>query len=383
MHTCIHAYRWYFGDIKQEEAEKRLFQSCNRSGAYLVRCNDGRFTLSVRKHKLVKHYRIFCPDSKAFFLIQRVQFPSLEALIAHYSLNVEGLCIVLIQPCRDEIHEWEIDRQQIQLIRRLGVGQFAVVWEALLNKTTSVAVKMLQKDDASTSRNFLQVAELMKKLHHPKLIQLYAVSTTEQPIHIVMELMKHRSLLQYLQQGEGQKLLLPDIINMSMQVASGMAYLEENHYIHRNLAARSVLVGAHNICKIGGLKMAQFVGDKEDQVYIAPQGEKIAIKWTAPEATLNHRFSIKSDVWAFGILLTEFLTQGRTPYPGMTSTEVMVRVEQGYVMPRLPNCPIGLYSIMLCCWERDPAQRKSFGVLYTQLDDYFTDDEDYQDILSI
>ena len=331
----------------------------------------------------MKHYRIFCPDSKAFFLTQRIQFPSLEALIAHYSLNTEGLCTVLLQPCRDEIHESEIDRRQIQLIRRLGAGQFTVVWEALLNKTASVAVKMLQKDDASASRIFLQEAELMKKLHHPKLIQLFAVSTMEQPIYIVMELMKHRSLLHYLQQGEGQKLLLPDIINMSMQVASGMAYLEKNHYIHRNLTARSVLVGAHNICKIGGLQMAQFVGDKKDQVYIAQKGEKIAIKWTAPEATLNHHFSIKSDVWAFGILLTEFLTQGRPPYPGMTNAEVMTRAEHGYLMPRLPNCPIALYSIMLCCWEGNPAQRKSFGDLYTRLDDYFTDDEDYQDILNI
>jgi fyn-related kinase len=42
----------------------------------------------------------------------------------------------------------------------------------------------------------------------------------------------------------------------------------------------------------------------------------------APEAALMNRFSIKSDVWAFGILLTELVTYGRIPYPGMTNAEV-------------------------------------------------------------
>lgn len=46
------------------------------------------------------------------------------------------------------------------------------------------------------------------------------------------------------------------------------------------------------------------------------QGAKFPIKWTAPEAALFGRFTIKSDVWSFGILLTELITKGRVPYPG-------------------------------------------------------------------
>lgn len=45
-------------------------------------------------------------------------------------------------------------------------------------------------------------------------------------------------------------------------------------------------------------------------------GAKFPIKWTAPEAALYGRFTIKSDVWSFGILLTELTTKGRVPYPG-------------------------------------------------------------------
>lgn len=48
-------------------------------------------------------------------------------------------------------------------------------------------------------------------------------------------------------------------------------------------------------------------------------GAKFPIKWTAPEAALYGKFTIKSDVWSFGILLTELITKGRVPYPGIFS----------------------------------------------------------------
>lgn len=56
---------------------------------------------------------------------------------------------------------------------------------------------------------------------------------------------------------------------------------------------------------------------KEDE-YEARVGARFPIKWTAPEAANYSKFSIKSDVWSFGILLTELVTYGRIPYPGMT-----------------------------------------------------------------
>ena len=104
-------------------------------------------------------------------------------------------------------------------------------------------------------KDFLCEAQIMKKLRHPKLIQvmmmmmmitmmmmmvlqLYAVCTNEEPIFIITELMKNGSLLEYLQ-GKGRTLKLTQLIDMAAQVAAGMAYLESQNYIHRDLAARS------------------------------------------------------------------------------------------------------------------------------------------------
>ena len=94
--------------------------------------------------------------------------------------------------------------------------------------------------------DFLAEAQIMKKLRHPKLIQLYAVCTLEEPIYIITELMKNGSLLDFLQ-GKGRTLKLPQLIDMAAQIASGMAYLESQNYIHRDLAARNVLVGENNV----------------------------------------------------------------------------------------------------------------------------------------
>lgn len=94
--------------------------------------------------------------------------------------------------------QWEIDRSSLKFVRKLGSGQFGDVWEGLWNNTTPVAIKTL-KSGTMDPKDFLAEAQIMKKLRHSKLIQLYAVCTVEEPIYIITELMKHGSLLDYLQ----------------------------------------------------------------------------------------------------------------------------------------------------------------------------------------
>jgi len=55
--------------------------------------------------------------------------------------------------------------------------------------------------------------------------------------------------------------------------------------------------------------------DSDENVYEAKEGTKFPVKWTAPEAIHDNKFTIKSDVWSFGILLYEIMTFGSMPYP--------------------------------------------------------------------
>ena len=97
--------------------------------------------------------------------------------------------------------------------------------------------------------DFLTEAQIMKKLRHPRLIQLYAVCTMEEPIYIITELMKNGSLLEYLQ-GKGRTLKLPQLINMAANIASGMAYLEQQNYIHRYKVVLKTCTGKLNLSKL-------------------------------------------------------------------------------------------------------------------------------------
>lgn len=74
--------------------------------------------------------------------------------------------------------------------------------------------------------------------------------TIGEPIFIITELMVNGCLLDFLHGPEGEKLRLPQFIDMATDVAAGMSYLEANNYIHRDLAARNVLVGENNVCKV-------------------------------------------------------------------------------------------------------------------------------------
>ncbi|KAK6179772.1 hypothetical protein SNE40_012057 [Patella caerulea] len=375
---------WYFGKIKRVEAEKKLLSPENEHGAYLIRDSESRrndYSLSVRDGDTVKHYRIRQLDEGGFFIARRVTFKTLSELVDHYSTDSDGLCVNLRKPCSqvekpqtvglsyNTKDQWEIPKNSLKLIRKIGHGQFGEVWEGLWNNTTPVAIKTL-KPGTMDPKDFLAEAQIMKKLRHTKLIQLYAVCTQDEPIFIITELMKNGSLLEYLQ-GKGRSLKLPQLIDVAAQIACGMAYLESQNYIHRDLAARNILVGDTNHVKIADFGLARVI--KEDE-YEARVGARFPIKWTAPEAANYNRFTIKSDVWSFGILLTEIVTYGRVPYPGMTNAEVLHQVEHGYRMPTPPACPKSLYEIMLECWRKDELERPTFETLQWKLEEFFTMD---------
>ncbi|XP_038618698.1 tyrosine-protein kinase FRK [Tachyglossus aculeatus] len=388
----LQAEQWFFGAIKRVDAEKQLLYSGNEPGAFLIRESEsqkGDYSLSVLDGQVVKHYHIKSHDEGGFFLTDRCIFPTLKSFVDHYSTDRDGLCIRLRDPCLKKkipapfdlsymtSDQWEIDHSSLQLLKHLGSGQFGEVWEGLWNNTTSVAVKML-KPGSMNPTDFLREAQILKNLRHPNVIQLYAVCTLEDPIYIITELMRHGSLQEYLQNDGGCSILLTQQLDMAIQVAAGMTYLESQNYIHRDLAARNVLVGDHSTYKVADFGLSRVFkpvecdkGDPESEggIYEEAQGMKLPVKWMAPEAIHAKKFSIKSDVWSFGILLYEIMTYGKTPYTGMNGAMVIQKLNQGFRLPLPPNCPLPLYDIMVRCWASDPKERPGFGELYDLLED--------------
>nr|XP_057906834.1 proto-oncogene tyrosine-protein kinase Src isoform X3 [Doryrhamphus excisus] len=382
----IQAEEWYFGKITRRDSERLLLNLENRRGTFLVRESEttkGAYCLSVldydnTKGLNVKHYKIRKLDSGGFYITSRTQFATLQQLVNHYRKHSDGLCHSLSDICpvlkpqtqglaKDA---WEIPRESLRLDLKLGQGCFGEVWMGTWNGTTRVAIKTL-KPGTMSPEAFLQEAQVMKKLRHEKLVQLYAV-VSEEPIYIVTEYMGKGSLLDFLKGDMGKMLRLPQLVDMASQIASGMAYVERMNYVHRDLRAANILVGENLVCKVADFGLARLIEDNE---YTARQGAKFPIKWTAPEAAHFGRFTIKSDVWSFGILLTELATKGRVPYPGMVNREVLDQVERGYRMPCPAECPESLHELMLTCWRKEPEERPTFEYLQGFLEDYFTSTE--------
>jgi fyn-related kinase len=293
---------------------------------------------------------------------------------------MDGLCSRLANPCTRvqkpfiAKDNWEIPRKELQKGDRLGSGRFGEVYKGFWNKKTLVAIKTPKADTADVEQ-FLKEAQVMKTLVHPKLVQLYGLCTKGEPMFIVIELMKNGALLDYLKSEKGKKLTIKNLVDMAAQVAEGMAYLEKKNYIHRDLAARNVLVGEDNIVKVADFGLARGI---PDDIYEAKIGAKLPIKWTALEALSHNKYTIKSDVWSFGILLTELVTYGATPYVGMSNQEVIQQLSNGYRMKCPNGCPIELYELMFQCWHRDPMKRPTFDSLHFLLESFFKG-QDYQD----
>ena len=379
-HAMCTSYSWYFRVFSNEN---QLLQAPNIHGSFLVR--DGEtskgYSLLLRVEHIVKKYKIHKTDDEKYFIVKRKSFDTLQQLVTFYSNNDAGLPVKLKSPCviaedlrtiglsKSVYKQWKIPRCSLLFHKQLGRGQLGEVWEAVWNKTTPVAVKTLNPGIINLP-DFLKEVTALRKLHHRNVLQLYAVCIQEELIYIITELMKQGNLLNYLFTG-GRTLKLPQLVNMAAQVAAGMAYLEKNNIIHGKIAARNILLSDHLICRVGCFSITNTVRKYDNTMLHRLQ---IAIKWASPEVMKFGYFTIKSDVWSFGILLYELVTHGGEPYPTIEAHKAMdMVIKSGYRMPCPTDCPQNLHKIMMKCWDNDASCRPTFETLQWQLEEYFVD----------
>lgn len=375
---------WYHGQISRDTAEYLLSSGIN--GSFLVRdsfTHPGSRSISLRYEGRVYHYRIN-QESGRYYITSDCSFSTLAKLIHHHSMHVKGLITTLLYPAPKQvdpnailenpsatnIDAWEIDRNEIVIRQQLGVGQWGVVNEAIWTKhNIRVAVKSLKEEMMHLEAEFLEEAELMKSMRHPNLVQLLGVCTRQTSnncrIYIITEFMTKGNLLDHLRNCDHDLVNGFVLMYMATQICSAMSYLESKNYIHRDLAARNCLVSDNHLVKVADFGLTRKV--EPDDIYTAHVGAKFPIKWTAPEGLAYNKFSSKSDVWSFGVLLWEIATYGMTPYPGVELSDVFYTLNSGHRMSRPTGCPGPIHELMQQCWAWEPSDRPTFWELQERL----------------
>ncbi|XP_070074461.1 protein sevenless [Drosophila takahashii] len=285
----------------------------------------------------------------------------------------------------------QINWSQLKLLRFLGSGAFGEVYEGQLQTEDSeepqrVAIKSLRKG-ASEFAELLQEAQLMSNFKHENIVCLVGICFDTESISLIMEHMEAGDLLSYLRAARATStqepqplagLSLSELLAMCIDVANGCSYLEDMHFVHRDLACRNCLVtesaagtDRRRTVKIGDFGLARDIYKSD---YYRKEGEGLLpVRWMSPESLVDGIFTTQSDVWAFGVLCWEILTLGQQPYAARNNFEVLAHVKEGGRLQQPPMCPEKLYALLLLCWRTDPWERPSFRRCFSTLHAISTD----------
>ncbi|KAF3320875.1 putative receptor-like protein kinase [Carex littledalei] len=196
---------------------------------------------------------------------------------------------------------------------KLGEGGFGAVYKGTLPNGEEVAVKRLSQSSAQGLEELKNELVIVAKLKHKNLVRVVGVCLEGQEKLLVYEFLPNRSLDTFLFDNERrQELDWIKRLAIINGIARGLLYLHEEsqlNIIHRDLKASNILLDSHMNPKISDFGLARlFLVDQTVHVTRRVVG---TFGYMAPEYALHGRYSIKSDVFSFGVLLLEIITGKR------------------------------------------------------------------------
>ncbi|XP_060180055.1 uncharacterized protein LOC132609881 isoform X1 [Lycium barbarum] len=256
------------------------------------------------------------------------------------------------------IVDCEILWEDISLKEEIGRGSYGVVYHGIWNGS-DVAVKVYFANQCSeeTLLDYKKEVEIMKRLRHPNvLLFMGAVFSQEKPA-IVTEFLPRGSLFKTLH-GNSQPLDFRRRLRMALDVARGMNYLHRRNppIVHRDLKSSNLLVDKSWTVKVGDFGLSRF----RDATFLTTKSGRGTPQWMAPEVLRNEPSTEKSDVFSFGVILWELMTES-IPWSNLNSVQVVGVV--GFMDRRLEipeNLDTRVSAIINDCWQSNPALRPSF-----------------------
>uniref|UniRef100_A0A672S3C7 Receptor protein-tyrosine kinase n=1 Tax=Sinocyclocheilus grahami TaxID=75366 RepID=A0A672S3C7_SINGR len=264
-----------------------------------------------------------------------------------------------------KVHARILRGSELRKIKPLGSGVFGTVHKGVWipeGDTVKIPVAIKTIQDRTGRQTFQEITDhmlAMGSLDHPYIVRLLGICPGTS-LQLVTQLSPQGSLLEHIRQRR-ESLNPQRLLNWCVQIAKGMYYLEEQRMVHRNLAARNILLKSDFMVQIADYGIADLLYP-DDKKYFFNE-INTPIKWMALESILFRRYTHQSDVWSYGVTVWEMMSYGAEPYSAMRAQEVPDLLEKGERLSQPQICTIDVYMVMVKCWMIDENVRPTFKEL--------------------
>ncbi len=245
-----------------------------------------------------------------------------------------------------------------QIIRSIGEGGMANVYlayDTILDR--NVAVKVLRGDlagDEKFVRRFQREAISASSLSHPNIVEMYDVGEDDGKYFIVMEYLEGVTLKTLIKKRK--KLTLAEVIDIMLQLTSGIACAHESYIIHRDIKPQNILMLDNGLVKITDFGIAMALNNSELTQTNSVMG---SVHYLPPEQANGTGATVKSDIYSLGILMFEALT-GQLPFKGENAVEIAIKQMRDpipSVCEMNPEIPQSIENIILKATAKNPKNR--------------------------
>ncbi|CAL2027334.1 unnamed protein product [Caenorhabditis brenneri] len=307
---------------------------------------------------------VFCETTRPF--------DSITDLIAYYTKNT-GACSQGTFQLKNPILQqpWEFMHSDVTVGKVLGEGAFGKVCAGTLKlkdgSTVDVAIKMT-KVSAFLSKmkikEMMNEARFIRNFNHKNVVRLYGVAHDEQPLYILLELVKGGSLQDHMKKAKekGQTVSIAERIKFCCGAGRGIDYLHQNHCIHRDIAARNCLLH-ENVVKI-----TDFGLSRTGPSYKMKTSCKLPVKWLAPETLSTFCFTYATDVYSWGVACYEVFADGCEPFEGVSNAVVKADITGSKFLQMPSNTPEAVKKYIATFVFVEAARRASMSMAVAEFD---------------
>ncbi|GMP75203.1 hypothetical protein CsSME_00032377 [Camellia sinensis var. sinensis] len=301
--------------------------------------------------------------------------------------DIVGNEITSVQSLQFDLATIQVATNNFSDHNKIGQGGFGSVYKGILTNGQEIAVKRLSRKSGQGAEEFKNEAVLVAKLQHRNLVRVLGFCLEGEEKILIYEFVPNKSLDYFLfDPQEQEKLDWSKRYKIIGGIARGMIYLHEDsrlRIIHRDLKVSNVLLDGDMNAKISDFGMARIFG--VDQT----QGNTNRVVGTygymSPEYAMHGKFSVKSDVFSFGVLVLEIISgkKNNTFYQSECAENLLSYAwklwREEKPLELMDSTLEGSYSINevircihigLLCVQEDPDARPSMATIVVMLNSY-------------